>query len=142
MRGLAWFGCVALLACGSSSSKTPDGGGSGGSGSHCNTGDACDVITDSGCGDDQRCDVAQISATCFEPMCVEAGTMQLGDPCSNTNSEGSVTWDNCFVGSICYMSACRAPCDPGGGGAGCGSAAHCVADGDVGMLTIGVCLPN
>ena len=142
MRGLAWLACGVLLACGSSSKKTSDGGGGGGDASHCNSGDACDIITDTGCGDDQRCDVAQINDTCFQPMCVEAGTMQIGDPCSNTNSEGSVTWDNCYVGSICYMGTCRAPCDPGGSGAGCGSAAHCTADTDVGSLMLGVCLPN
>jgi hypothetical protein len=133
-----------VLACGGGSSKTTDGGGGGGGADadHCNSGDACDVITDTGCGDDTRCDVAQINPTCFEPMCVEAGTMQIGDPCSDTNSEGSVMWDNCYVGSICYMGTCRAPCDPTGAGQGCATSTHCVADADVGTLMIGVCLPN
>jgi len=40
------------------------------------------------------------------------------------------------------MGTCRAPCDPGGSGAGCTTGFTCTADSAVGTLMIGVCLPD
>ena len=136
---LAWLGCLIGISCGGGGGTPPpiiDGSPDIVDSKACGLGDDCNLVADTGCDDDQRCDVAMVNATCFQATCETPGPIQAGGACSLSNNEGALTWDNCGVGLICYQGTCLAPCDTM-----CPAMFNCVVDTDVGSLTLSVCVP-
>ncbi len=138
-RSLVLLVCLLATACGNSGNSTSIDSGTSDGAKACGAGDDCNIAMNSGCDDDQRCDIVKVSSSCFEPTCVAPGLVPAGGACSLTNNEGALTWDNCGNHLVCYQGMCRTPCDSA---TPCATTFNCVPDSDVGSLVVSVCVPG
>ncbi len=100
--------------------------------------DVCDIATQAGCEDGERCALvyAQSSASGFG--CVPDGTVAAGEACTHPESGA----DACAGAALCHDGRCTQVCDPDGPES-CGPAETCASysygQTDGGALAAGLC---
>jgi hypothetical protein len=103
--------------------------------------DACDPLTQEGCGAGDKCGARLVDPDrrLFETTCVAAGSILEGDVCQRPEAPGES--DDCEAGTTCIFGFCRANCGVTGG---CDVSSSCRVFGGlyVEHSDVGLCTPR
>jgi hypothetical protein len=71
----------------------------------------CNPVTNTGCGDGEKCTWVNITAELGRIGCVADGPQQTGQACEYGADGESTGFDNCAGGNICIGGVCEVTCD-------------------------------